>query len=133
MRSDPTNSVMMDGIICLFPPNIKWTLDLHHVAYLIQIYLKHIPPPPMICTHRESMSSRPEKKISTSSRKERSQTRSSDALTLNTESFHIINLLILGFSCPNLSFILHNKMTIHIYTHASITTFWITWNFLFLI
>jgi hypothetical protein len=34
---------MMDCIICLSPPHIKQTFDLHHVVYLIQIYLNHIP------------------------------------------------------------------------------------------
>jgi hypothetical protein len=34
-----------------------------------------------------------------------------------------INFLTLGYSCPNLSFTLHHKVTIHIYTHAFITTF----------
>jgi hypothetical protein len=30
---------MMDCIIYLSPPNIKQTLDLHHVVYLTHIYL----------------------------------------------------------------------------------------------
>jgi hypothetical protein len=42
-RAIPTNSVMMDCIICLSPPNIKQDFDLHHVAYLIHIYLNLIP------------------------------------------------------------------------------------------
>jgi hypothetical protein len=42
--NNPTNRVMMDCIICLSPPNIKQTFDLHHVVYLIHIYLNHIPP-----------------------------------------------------------------------------------------
>jgi hypothetical protein len=41
----PTNRVMMDCIICLSPPNIKQTFDLHHVVYLIHIYINHIPQP----------------------------------------------------------------------------------------
>jgi hypothetical protein len=77
----------------------------------------------MIYTNLESIGPRLEKKRSTSSRKERSQTQSSDALPLNTEFFPFINLLTLGYSCPNQSFILHNKVTIHIYTLAFITTF----------
>jgi hypothetical protein len=32
----------MDCIIRLSPPNIKQVFDLHHVVYLIRIYLNHI-------------------------------------------------------------------------------------------
>jgi hypothetical protein len=59
----------MDCIICLSPPNIKQTFDLHHVVYLIYIYLNHIPQP-MIYTNQESMRPRLEKKRSTSTRKD---------------------------------------------------------------
>jgi hypothetical protein len=38
-RANPTNSVMMDCIIYLSPPNIKQDFDLHHVVYLTHIYL----------------------------------------------------------------------------------------------
>jgi hypothetical protein len=110
-----TNRVMMKCIICLPSPNIKQDFDLHHVDYLIHIYLNLIPPTSIKYTNLESIRPRLDKKRSTSSRKERSQTRSLDALPLNTEFFLIINLLTLGYSCPNLSFILHNKVTIHIY------------------
>jgi hypothetical protein len=34
-RANLTNSVMMDCIIYLSPPNINQTFDLHHVVYLI--------------------------------------------------------------------------------------------------
>jgi hypothetical protein len=34
-RANPTNSVMMNCITCLFPPNINQTFNLHHVDYLI--------------------------------------------------------------------------------------------------
>ena len=68
-RSNPTSGVMMDCIICLSPPNIKQTFDLHHVGYLTHIYLNHISPIPMIYTNLESMRPRPEKKRSTSTRK----------------------------------------------------------------
>jgi hypothetical protein len=44
-RANPTNRVTMNCIICLSPPNIKHTFDLHHVVYLIHIYLNHIPQP----------------------------------------------------------------------------------------
>jgi hypothetical protein len=44
-QTNPTNRVMTDCIICLSPPNIKQTFDLHHVVSLIHIYLNHIPQP----------------------------------------------------------------------------------------
>jgi hypothetical protein len=116
-RANPTNSVMTDYIIYLSPPNIKQDFDLHHVVYLIHNYLNHIPPTPMMYTDLESMRPRLEKKSSTSSRKERSQTRPSDALPPNTEFFLTVNFLtqaILAITYP--SFILHNQMTIHIDT-----------------
>jgi hypothetical protein len=68
---------------------------------------------------------------STSSRKERSQTQSLDALPPNAEFFLAINLLTPGYFCP-LSFILHNKKDIHIDAHAFLITFLLTWNFLFI-
>jgi hypothetical protein len=52
---------MMDCIICLSPPNIKQTFDLHHVVYLIHNYLNHIFPTLMIYTDLESMRPRPGK------------------------------------------------------------------------
>jgi hypothetical protein len=67
-RANLTNKVMMDSIICISPPNIKQVFDLHHVVYLIPIYLNHFPTP-MIYTHLESMRPRPEKKRSMSTRK----------------------------------------------------------------
>jgi uncharacterized damage-inducible protein DinB len=60
----------MDCIIYLPPPNIKQDFDLHHVVYLIHIYLNHISPTPMIDTDLESMRPRSEKKRSTSTRKD---------------------------------------------------------------
>jgi hypothetical protein len=69
-KANPTNRVMMDYIICLSPPNIKQTFDLHHVVYLIHNYLNHISPTSMIYTDLESMRPRPEKKISTSTKKD---------------------------------------------------------------
>jgi hypothetical protein len=61
MRANPTNRVMMDCIIYLFPPNLKLTFDLHHVVYLIHNYLNHTPPTLMIYTDLESMRTRLEK------------------------------------------------------------------------
>jgi hypothetical protein len=122
MKPDPTNKVMMDCIIYLSPPNIKQVVDQHHVVYRTYIYLNQIPPTLIIYTNLKSRRPRLEKKRSTSSRKERSQTQSSDALPLNIEFFPTINFLTLGYACPNLSFILHNKVIIHIYTHAFLTT-----------
>jgi hypothetical protein len=52
---------MMDCIICLSSPNVKQSFDLHHVVYLIHIYLNHIPPTPIKYTNLESMRLRPEK------------------------------------------------------------------------
>ena len=69
IRSNLANRVMMDCIICLSPPNIKQVFDLHHVVYLIPIYLNHFPTP-MIYTHLESMRPRPEEKRSTSIRED---------------------------------------------------------------
>jgi hypothetical protein len=60
----------MNCIICLSPPNIKQTFDLHHVVHLIHNYLNHISPTPRIYTNLESMRPRPEKKRSTSIRKD---------------------------------------------------------------
>jgi hypothetical protein len=74
-RANPTHRVMMDCIICLTPPNIKQTFDLHHVVYLIHNYLNHIPPTPMIYTDLESMRPIPKKKRST--RKDKHQLKSS--------------------------------------------------------
>jgi len=98
--SNPTNRVMMDCIICLSPPNIKQTLDLHHVVYLIHIYLNHIPNRWYTLTMNQWDQDQKRTK-STSSRKERSHTRSSDALPPNKESFLTINFLTPGYSCPN--------------------------------
>jgi hypothetical protein len=36
---------MMDYIICLSSPNLKWTFDLHYVVYLLHTYINHIPQP----------------------------------------------------------------------------------------
>jgi hypothetical protein len=123
MKSDPTNKVMMDCIIYLSPPNIKQVVDQHHVVYRTYIYLNHIPPTLIIYTNLKSRRPRLEKKRSTSSRKEGSQTQPSVALPLKTEFFLAINFLtqaILALTYP--SFILHNKMTIHIDTHALLIT-----------
>jgi hypothetical protein len=78
----------------------------------------------MTYTNPDSMRPRPEKDNINLVKKERSQTQSSDALPLNTEFFPFINLLTLGYSCPNLP-IFYNKMTIHsyIYTHAFLITY----------
>jgi hypothetical protein len=87
MKSNPTNKVMMDCIIYLSPPNIKQVVDQHHVVYRIYIYLNQIPPTLVIYTNLKSRRPRLEKKRSTSSRKEGSQTQPSVALPLKTESF----------------------------------------------
>jgi hypothetical protein len=60
---------MINGIINLSSPNIKQTFDLHHVVYLLHIYLNHISQPPIIYTNLETMRPRPEEKRSTSIRK----------------------------------------------------------------
>jgi hypothetical protein len=39
IRANPNHRVMMNGIIRLSPPNIKWDFDLHHEVYLTHIYL----------------------------------------------------------------------------------------------
>jgi hypothetical protein len=65
-RPNPINRVMMDCIICLSPPNINQTFDIHHVVYIIHNHLNHIPPTPMTYTNLESMRPRPKKKRSTS-------------------------------------------------------------------
>jgi hypothetical protein len=54
-RANRTNRVMMNCTIYLSPPNIKQTFDLHHVVYLIHVYLNHTPPTPIIYTNVESM------------------------------------------------------------------------------
>jgi hypothetical protein len=125
IRANPTNSVTMDCIICLSPPNVKPTFNLPHVVYHTYIYLNQIPPTLIIYTDLESMRPRPEKKRSTSSRKERNQTQSSDALPPNTEFFLTINFLTPAYSCPNLSisYILPNKW---VDTYAlPITHYWL--------
>jgi hypothetical protein len=55
IRANPTQRVMMDCIIYLSPPNFKQNFDLHHVVYLIHIYLNHIPPTLMIYTNPKAM------------------------------------------------------------------------------
>jgi hypothetical protein len=115
----------MDCIICLSPPNVKPTFNLPHVVYHTYIYLNQIPPTLIIYTDLESMRPRPEKKRSISSRKERNQTQSSDALPPNTEFFLTINFLTPAYSCPNLStsYILPNKW---VDTYAlPITHYWL--------
>jgi hypothetical protein len=57
----------------------------------------------MINTDPDSMRPRPEKKRSTSSREERNQTQSSDALSPNTEFFLTISFLTLAILALTLS------------------------------
>jgi hypothetical protein len=113
----------MNCLICLFSPNIKQDFDLHHVVYHFHNHLNHIPPTPLIYTNLKPMRPRPEKDKLNLVKKGGSRTRSSDALSPNTEFFLTINYLTLGYSCPKLpSFILNNKMTIHMDTHAFLIT-----------
>jgi hypothetical protein len=69
-RANPANRVMMNCIIYLSPTNIKQFFDLHHVVYLIHNYLNHISPTPIIYANLDSMRPKPEKKRSTSTRKD---------------------------------------------------------------
>jgi hypothetical protein len=100
----------MNCITYLLPPNIQQGFDLHHAVHLTHNYLNHIPPTSMIDTDPDSIRPRLEKKRSTSSRKERSQTQPSDALPPNKEFFLTVNFLTPSYSCPNISisYILHN-------------------------
>jgi hypothetical protein len=84
---------MKNCIIHVSPPNIKQTFNLHHVVYLIHNYLNHIPPTPMIYTNRESMKPRPEKKRSTSTRKD-------IIVKANLEMDQDLNILDKAFSLP---------------------------------
>jgi hypothetical protein len=100
IRANPTHKVMMNCIICLSPPNIKQTFDLHHVVYLIHIYLNHIPQLWWYTLTPTQWDQDQKRTRSTSSRKERSQTRSSKALPPNKEFFLTVNFLTPRYSWP---------------------------------
>jgi hypothetical protein len=123
MRSDPTNRVMKNCIVCLFPPNITQTYDLHHVDYLIHICLNHVPQLQWYTlTSNQWDKTREDDQL----HQERMSTNSSiqgssEATKMNQDPQNLGGSLFLSYSflpkpiyTLKTSSILHNKVDIHI-------------------